>query len=203
MTKKIRERIKRFIKNLLGKKPKQNCKQFIPEITYPDGSWIDVETTADQKRIEDYLENMMVDKKTILHVGTGNSSFAKIFCKNNQVDSITVVDDELLNANLLKLANYNCFKINKYSLDLKKLSKKYDLIVDNNLSSYACCKDHFVDMMNAYFHLLKQNGCIITDQQGMEYHRGFSFPISVEEIKVLFPKTHIKKMDTIVTISIK
>lgn len=184
-------------------KPKQNCYKNIPEAKYSDGSWLHIVVTPDQIRIEDYLDNLAVENKTILHVGTGNSSFAKRFCANNKIDSITVMTDELEHAKSLNLPNYNCFKLNKYSSDLKKLSNKYDFICDNNLSSFACCKTHFIEMMHNYTALLSDNGQIITDVKGMAYHQDFAFPTSPDEIKQLFPNLDVEIVNFTVILSKK
>lgn len=190
--KKILRQVQKKFLSFFESKPQQNCSQVIPKIKYSDGSWLTIETTPDQKRIEDYLKKNDLKNKTILHIGTGNSSFAKEFCKNNKVDSITVVADELAYAQSLNLENYQCFKLNKYSSELKKLANKYDCIVDNNLSSFACCKVHFIEMIQNYISLLNDTGAIYTDQKGMEYHQSFAFPISINELKELFPQLAIK-----------
>lgn len=204
MVKKIKKKIRKYfitpVKAILRKKPKQDCKKNIPKIKYTDGSWLTIATTPDQQRIEDYLVKLAVSKKQILHIGTGNSSFAKQFCFNNNIDSVTIVDDELQHALSLKLPNYNCYKINKYSNEILKLSTKYDVISDNNLSSFACCRKHFEGMMCNYFSLLKINGFIITDTHGMVYHQDFAFPIAIEDIKKILPKAKIEIIDKTVLI---
>lgn len=195
--------LRKTLLNPFKQKPKQYCNKNIPEAKYSDGSWLNIVVTPDQKRIEDYLENLAVKNKTILHVGTGNSSFATRFFKNNTIDSITVMEDELEHAKSLNLPNYHCFKLNKYSSDIKKLSNKYDFICDNNLSSFACCKTHFIEMMQNYTALLNENGQIITDVKGMAYHQDFAFPTSPEEIKQLFPNLDVEIANFTVILSKK
>lgn len=195
--------VRKNILKTFEKKPKENCNRAIPKAQYSDGSWLEIEVTPDQKRIEAYLKNIGIENKVILHVGTGNSSFATRFFKNNTIDSITVVEDELEHAKSLNLPNYNCFKLNKYSSDLKKLPHKYDFICDNNLSSFACCKTHFIEMMQNYITLLNENGRIITDIKGMAYHQNFAFPTSPEKIKQLFPDLEVDVVDLTVIISKK
>lgn len=200
----IKKTIKQLIiipfRQFLKPKPKVYCKQEVSVIKYTDGSWLTIATTPDQQRIEDYLVKLAVSKKQILHIGTGNSSFAKQFYLNNKIDSVTIVDDEFQHALSLKLPNYNCFKINKYSNEILKLSTKYDVISDNNLSSFACCRKHFEGMMCNYFSLLKINGFIITDTKGMAYHQDFAFPISIEDIKKILPKAKIEIIDKTVLV---
>jgi hypothetical protein len=187
----IKRWIKLPIRQLLKPKPKTFCKQQVPKVRYTDGSWLTVPTTPDQQRIEDYLKQQQISSKQILHIGTGNASFSKQFSSCNNIDSITIVEDEINNAISLKLPNYRCFRLNKYSNELLKLPTKYDIISDNNLSSYACCYKHFETMMCNYFSLLKPNGFIITDKKGMDYHLDFAFPITVETIKLILPEAEI------------
>jgi len=188
----IKKVIKKFIifpfRQLTAPKKKEFCNQQIPKIKYTDGSWLTIATTPDQQRIEDYLTLQQITVKQILHIGTGNSSFAKKFHATNFIDSITIVDDELDYAIALNLPNYRCFKLNKYSNDLLRLPVKYDIISDNNLSSFACCQQHFEEMMRNYFALLKPNGYIITDKKGMAYHQDFAFPITVDDLKIILPE---------------
>jgi len=201
--KKIYHLFRKRVFKFFEKNSKENCNRKVPKTQYLDVSWLTIEVTPDQKRIEDYLNNIEVNNNVILHVGTGNSSFGSQFSKNNIVDSITVMDDEFQYAKSLALLNYNCFKINKYSPNLLKLPNKYDYIVDNNLSSFACCKIHFVEMINNYKILLNNGGSIITDLKGMAYHQSSSFPISIEEIYVLFPELLVKVIDFTVILTKK
>lgn len=193
--------IRKIIFGLFKKKPKENCQQKVPKVQYSDGSWLTIEVTPDQKRIVNYLESLAPENKHILHVGTGNSSFGQQFSIKNKVDSITVMEDELTHAHSLNLPNYNCYLLNKYADDLKRLKNKYDFIVDNNPSSFACCKVHFIKMMHHYSSLLNNKGAIITDTKGMAYHQSFAFPVTVEELKQLFPDLLVKTSDCTVIIT--
>ncbi len=200
----VKKTIKRLIilpfKQFFKPKPKVFCNQKTPVIKYSDGSWLTIATTPDQQRIENYLEQLGLTKKNILHVGTGNSSFAKKFYLTNRIDSITIVDDELNYARVLNLPNYNCLKINKYANEMLQLTTKYDVITDNNLSSFACCNVHFKNMMLNYFSLLNANGFIITDTKGMAYHQDFAFPTTIEEIQTILPEAVIEKFGETVLI---
>lgn len=190
-------------RQLLKPKPKVYCKQKIPVINYTDGSWLTIATTPDQQRIEDYLGKLAVSNKQILHIGTGNSSFAKKFYFNNNINSVTIVDDEFQHVLSLNLTNYNCYKINKYSNEILQLPTKYDIISDNNIASYACCRKHFERMMRNYFSLLNPNGFIITDKKGMVYHLDFAFPITIEELKTILPEAEIEVVNETVLIKKK
>ena len=135
--------------------------------------WVDHtkdETTVDQARIEAELDQMDLGGKNILHVGVGNSGFARRFASRvNLIDGLTVSENEKAVADSLKISNYTVYFLNKYSREfLLTIKHKYDFIVDNNLASFACCKYHFYLMLDNYIWSLKPGGQILTDQQGMD-----------------------------------
>ena len=108
--------------------------------------WEDRDTTSDEIEIIDFLENSYkLESKKILHIGIGNSFFAKKFFKNNQIFGITISKREIENANLLNLSNYKFFLCDKYSINFNNVlnDEKFDIIVDTNLKSYSCCHKSF------------------------------------------------------------
>lgn len=184
------------------KKVKQYCRKEPPQIIYSDGSWVDIIVTPDQSRIQDYLNLLQIENKTILHVGIGNSTIAKQLHSKNIIDGITIVEEEIKFAKELNIPNYTCFVLNKYSNDTLDLPHKYDYIIDNNLSSYTCCVQHFEKMIHNYYHeLLNLNGSIITDLKGMAYYQPGSFPITINDLKRLLPEAKINNFDNIVVIT--
>ncbi len=130
-----------------------------------------VETTSDQVRIENVLKKMDWQGKNILHVGVGNSWFAKDFAPGlNLLEGVTVSANEKSNADKLGITNYRTYLVSKYDRDLSRaMTEKYDFIIDNNLASFACCKFHFHQMMDTYLWALKPGGQILTDQAGMDW----------------------------------
>jgi hypothetical protein len=131
----------------------------------------EMETTIDQSRIEKEIESMNLAKKSILHVGIGNSKFAKRFAiELDIIDGLTVSPNEKSKADSLRIHNYTIYLLNKYSREfISTISNKYDFIIDNNLASFACCKYHFYLMLDNYLWSLKPNGKILTDQRGMNW----------------------------------
>jgi hypothetical protein len=130
--------------------------------------WVDKDTTPDQKSIEDYLMRIITLKTEIFHVGVGNSSLAKKLCPQGaRVFGITIHKEEILHADALEIPNYLVLLVNKYSADMKSISHKFDFIVDNNPSSYACCLFHFCCMLAAFKRLLRKGGTILTADPGM------------------------------------
>ena len=55
--------------------------------------------------------------------------------------------------------------------------------------------------MHHYSSLLNNKGAIITDTKGMAYHQSFAFPVTVEELKQLFPDLLVKTSDCTVIIT--
>jgi hypothetical protein len=130
------------------------------------------ETTCDQTRIESYLDTLDLKGKRILHIGIGNSSLAERF--NNRdtlIEGVTVSEKEHSHALSLGLTNYKVHLVNKYSHGFLLAFKQnqFDIIVDNNLASFACCKYHLYSMFDNYLWCLKLAGRILTDQRGMDW----------------------------------
>jgi hypothetical protein len=59
---------------------------------------------------------------------------------------------------------------NKYSPQLAlRLKRKYDFIVDNNPTTFCCCRWHLSTMMANYTVMLKPGGVILTDTVGLHW----------------------------------
>ena len=135
--------------------------------------WENREITSDEFEIINFLEKSYdLKSKSILHIGIGNSFFAKKFFKN-QIFGITISQKEIDLAYSLRLSNYKVLLCDKYSLNFKeKLNNiSFDLIVDTNLKSYSCCQDSFNFYMENLFYKLKKNGTLITSKNGMNWYK--------------------------------
>jgi hypothetical protein len=135
--------------------------------------WTRQETTPDQARIEAVLDTMALAGVQILHVGVGNSKLAQRFASRvRAIDGITVHENEKTSADVLAIANYTVYVVNKYGREVVSvLPRTYDFIIDNNLASFACCKKHFSVMLKNYTTVLRSWGRILTCQIGMDaYH---------------------------------
>jgi len=141
--------------------------------------WSERETTPDQKRIESYLSSLSLSGKSLLHVGIGNSEFAKSFhSRVAGIDGITIEKCEYEKGLDSGLNKYRVFLLNKYSRKLSDyLGKRYDFIIDNNPSSFACCRKHFITMMKSYWKLLRPGGVILTDRLGLEWVSSLNDPL--------------------------
>ena len=150
-----------------------NCKKINfsnKEYTY----WEDRVVTTDEFDVVNYLKKKdNFNSKSILHIGIGNSYFAKNFSKNNKITGLTVSQKELSKANNLNLINYKVFLCDKYSreFDTSLRHIKFDLIVDTNLKSYSCCLNAFNYFMKNLINKLNKKGILITSKNGMNWFK--------------------------------
>ncbi len=155
--------------------------------------WSFEPTTIDQSEIESFLERQGVDGLAILHVGIGNSSLARRLAhRAHGITGCTVSRREQRLANSLRLPGYIVHLVNKYGPQLRAtVGDGYDLVIDNNLASYACCRYHFVSMLEQYAASLKPGGRILTHETGMKWALGDTcWKLSFEDLvalQTLFP----------------
>ncbi len=126
-------------------------------------------TTPDQLRIQRELESMVEVGSSVLHVGVGNSSLAlRLAYRVGHIDGITIQREEVDRASAFVIPNYRVMLVNKYDSALPfTLGRSYDFIIDNNPSTFACCKRHFFAMLASYRRLLNPGGYLLTDRQGL------------------------------------
>ena len=137
-----------------------------------DDEWHLRTSTPDQLRIEKLLERHLNNKMRILHVGIGNSLFAKRFSdKVDHLVGISVSQAEVENAENLRLRRYTAMRWNKFVFLNRYPTGYFDVIVDNNPTSYACCIVHLANMLKWYNHCLSPTGMIFTDRVGLEWGR--------------------------------
>ena len=167
-----------------------NCKKdnfFDKSYTY----WENREVTSDELEIINFLDNNkdIVDR-SILHLGIGNSYFAKKFSNKNKITGITISQKEIEKAKSLNLLNYEFFLFDKYSIDFNNFLKKnkFDLIIDTNLKSYSCCKLSFEFMMQNIFKSINTNGMLITSINGMKWFKNLKPKLSFSFKKLFFFK---------------
>lgn len=145
----------------------------LPSISYSDGSWVNRNTTADLRAIELFLAKVS-DPIDVFQAGVGNSSlFGAIENKARRLVGITIIQDEIDYARKLYPKDfgirYHVGLLNKYTETLTDLAGQFDFVVDNDLSSYACCKTHFNSMLKAYHSMLKPKGAILVGLRGLGY----------------------------------
>lgn len=130
------------------------------------------ETTNDQLRIEDVIAAHKLGLNgSALHVGMGNSGFAQRFsCHFVKITGITIQQGEVRHARELELPGYEVVLANKYSpVLLRVIHGPFDVIVDNNPTSFCCCRRHLLAMMQNYVSLLAPGGVVLTDRKGLRW----------------------------------
>ena len=136
--------------------------------------WESNKVTSDEKCILNFLQNKIsINKKKILHVGIGNSYIEENLNNFNRIDGVSLSGSEIINAQKKKIKNYKIYFLNKFSkrtLFNKKLSH-YDIIIDVNLKSYACCDIAFNHLFKQYLKMLKPKGIILSGKNGMKWSR--------------------------------
>ena len=152
----------------------RKCADFeTPTITYSDGSWVNRGTTRDLRNIQDFLLQQ-TGPLSVFQAGIGNSSlYSLLKDKMNRFVGVTIVQDEIEYAKQQFPddvgTKYNAQLLNKYTDALLALGKDFDFIVDNDISSYACCRHHFHIMLDTDHDLIKENGAILIGFRGLGY----------------------------------
>ena len=136
--------------------------------------WESKKVTSDEKHIFNFLQNKkFINKKKILHVGIGNSYIEENLKNFNQIDGVSLSGSEIINAREKRIKNYKIYFLNKFSKNTlfnKKLDR-YDIIIDVNLKSYACCDIAFNNLFKQYLKMLKPKGIILTGKRGIKWSR--------------------------------
>lgn len=135
--------------------------------------WENREVTTDEIDIYDFLKNKKYKfkNKKILHIGVGNSFFAKkLITSHCSILGITISYPELIVSKNVDKKKYNVFLINKFSekFQSKKILNNFDLIIDPNLKTFACCEDGFLFFFNILIKKMKKNSILITSRKGMK-----------------------------------
>ena len=167
-----------------------NCKKknlFDKSYTY----WEDRAITTDELDIINFLDNEKKIKfKSVLHIGVGNSYFAKKFARRFNIKGITISQEEVKKANSMNLINYQVYLLDKYSTQFKNFLSKntFDLIIDTNLKSYTCCQETFEFMISNIFKSINSNGMLITSINGMKWFKDLKPKLSFSIKKFFFFK---------------
>jgi hypothetical protein len=150
-------------------------------------------TSPDQLRIEEFLESQPLRGASILHLGCGNSSLARrLSARAGRVDGVTIYPGEQALGDSLRLPNYRVLRLNKYGPALANLSGGYDFAVDNNPSSYACCRFHVEKLLRECLSLLAPGGAFLTDALGLQWvaaHTPPSLSMTFEDLAALGAKS--------------
>src|SRR3990167_463239 len=168
-------------------------------IVYNDDRWSTIES-LDQlgcdMQLARLLEHDLKTEKTLLHVGIGISSTARLFDGVfSTIHGISVTDSELKMAREiapLLSCNYEVIKMNKYnaeSFNTPFLLDKYDYIIDNNLKQHACCEEHWTKYLYNLLKKMNESSVLITHTRGFSSHTNLICNLSIEELEVLVEDT--------------
>ncbi len=129
--------------------------------------WAHRPPTADQRRIERFLKGFLRPEDSLLHIGVGGSQLAQRFTPRvRSIVGMTISDEEEQHGNSLSLTNYQVLLWNKYRY-WPDGAGRFDAIVDNNPTTFACCLRHVVEMVAWYAEALTSTGAFFTDRVGL------------------------------------
>jgi MGT family glycosyltransferase len=129
--------------------------------------WSSFEPTPDQRRIEAWLAKLVGSDDRLLHVGVGGSQLAQAFASRvREIVGITISPGEVGRGNALGLDNYRVLLRNKYQ-PWADAPRPLDVVIDNNLTTFACCLSHVVTMLDWYATSLAPTGFLLTDRVGL------------------------------------
>jgi len=126
----------------------------------------------------------------VLVVGIGNSKVASVFFQNgsSRVDGITISPAEKQYAvdnypEALKLGRYRVILGNKYNPRLwSSLRSNYDLILDNNLASFAYCPSFYRGMIKSFISRLAPDGRLLTADPGMSWAMDWGYKLTGDSL---------------------
>ena|SRR5690348_7216051 len=132
--------------------------------------WSRRDTTPDQLRIEDYIDQFDLRDRSILHVGIGNSGLAERFARSARlICGTTIMPAEVERAEGLGLPRYRASLHNKYRGGDDAPEGRFDFIVDNSMTGFCCCFTHLLAMLDFYSSSLAPGGQIVTDRVGLAW----------------------------------
>lgn len=146
--------------------------------------------------VNNYLKKSqeLYQGKKILHIGIGSSLvFKQLHDVFGRIDGITNTKQEFEMAGGL----YKVYLMNKYNEEeFFKIDDDYDVIVDVNLKSFACCSEHWLNFMKAVIGKLKVGGRLISHTAGFGgYGTIFDNSMKMEELyKLLQPNCFLFEM---------
>ena len=112
--------------------------------------WEDRKVTNDEIDIIKFLNsNLIKEDLDILHIGIGNSLFASEIKHFNEIIGISISQNEIDKSSLMHIPNYHSIFLNKYQKNAFDIfdQKKFDLIIDINIKSFACCDNAFDNLL--------------------------------------------------------
>ncbi len=139
-----------------------------------DSHYENKQTTLEELALIEYFKNNSyhVRDKNILHVGTGNSTIVNfLYSHAKSIDTITISRNEILSGlSKLPSSTIRYLFLNKYNIrELSELNAYYDIIIDVNLKSFACCEFHFLEMIEMFISTMHKNSELFTAMSGVNF----------------------------------
>ena len=134
--------------------------------------WVDKKTTPGELVAIKYLLSFAgYNNKKILHVGIGNCELGKALndAAKCEIIGITINGGEIINAQGKYKSTYVVNKYDSEHFCLIISEMKFDLIIDMNIFSYACCWRHAIRYFYNIYMYLNEGGVIVTHISGMLY----------------------------------
>ena len=142
---------------------------------YQYSCWEARKQTQDEYEICDFINqnNLIQPNQSLLHIGIGSNTLYSTLRKKFDFKytgitySIFEYENVLINLN----ENYFPILLNKYNPILSKVLKKYDIIIDNNPTSYGPSDDANLEYLQILLNSLNNGGIFITHTLGLNYMR--------------------------------
>ena len=148
--------------------PPRDCGEHEPAATYEDRWFTLGDVTPDQQELSVVATPRLRGHERVLHVGIGASDLARRWQDRvARIDGITVVQAEINAAPIFP--TYRTALRNKYAPG--PWAGPYDLIVDNNPGSFACCQRHARAWLDTAAGLLAPGGAFVTHARGCGYRK--------------------------------
>jgi hypothetical protein len=136
-------------------------------------SWESQPTTSAETAVISYLKRRpaLYVGKTLLHVGIGNGSLFKAIGEDVEIYvgvTISIPELRLFEEWFAEQKQARAILANKHDpREFSRIGSAFDIIVDVNLKSFACCERHFDATITYYASCLKPQGMIVTAESGV------------------------------------
>ena len=138
-------------------------------------SWESKPTTEAETAVIAFLQQrpQLYAGKRLLHVGVGNCSLPAALADALAAYvglTVSLPETQLFVEKFATTEHCKVLLVNKYdSRHYSKIEGCFDLIVDVNLKSFACCEKHFDQLMALYAERLNSAGTLITAESGVVF----------------------------------
>lgn len=156
--------------------------------------WATGTPSSGERNVQKFIDHRIRPGQNcrVLHMGTGRNDLAMAISGLPRVarfDGCTIFPLEQTYGLSLGIPCCAIYALDKYDpRAYLTMHGPYDLIVDVNIASFACCYHHLTWMMNIWINrLLTPGGMIVTHALGMKYKHSNSpvDPLTVDDLNAL------------------